>query len=1575
MSRGDPTQAWAEFLTEYGGHYVLALIPACFAVVCFRSRNIYLTKTRGRPPHPYGRTGLIYWPGQLFLLIACWAILALAYSLAAGPYLASADGLLLSAPVMFFAWFYALILNRNEHRYEIRSSDTLFVFYLITLFGSGLSVFILFSDHDRKPIHTMDPPPVSHYKMDPFRYLLVFTGAIALAFFFEAIPRGRTRVQRESKEKEGLTAYDQANWFSRLIYHYIQPLMSLGAKRTLTADDLDEKTPEEMKAHTNYELISKIWDKKATRYYKQLNKKKAKSSKRLPAQPSLLLTVLSANKGRIAGAMFKRILSFALIYLAPFLFTYLLKFFTDYGEAIKKGKQPPATANGILIAVGIFVGTVSSALLLATSSNVCSDLAIEARSGLIAMIYRKSLRLSPDARRKSTLGEISNYMAVDTESWMAAGNMLPLVLTHPVEISLGLFLLYRLLGWSLLAGLAVFALVSPIQALLAGYLNSFQKKKLLAMDNRLRLMTEILSNIKIVKLYSWEDAFRKKIDILREHELRAQRTLARVRSFLVIVFSSVNLLMVLATFAVYTQWGGPEFTPAKMTPQIAFVGITLFTILSRPLGLIPLVISHVVLLRTSSRRIASFLLLEEVDSNVVERHSRQDGPSKDLDGKATHNSLPAVEIENGTFAWDKESLTGPATPAPVLSPAEAERQPLLSSSSNRPLSPAGSSSSSSRPTLSNIQLAILDGNLTAIVGRIGQGKSSLLSAIMGEMYKLEGTVRTYGNLAYVPQQAWIINATVRENILLGKPFDQERYDRIVYAAGLVPDIDMLPAGDQTEIGERGINLSGGQKQRVSLARAAYQDADIYLLDDPLSAVDAHVDQHLWQNLLGPKGLLKDKTRILVTHGIHHLNEVDQIVVMKDGSISETGEYRELMMAKEAFYQLMTEYSLKSRLESNNSHTKDESSATRVSVEGDDKQAKKLVGGEDIKVVVKKGTGGLVGKEKVEEGKVGWRVYLDYAKAIAFFCLCLYGLGQVCQISTNFWLRYWATADEREGEEERPTLFYLGGYALLVLLFLVVDVTVSYMGNVVCGIRAARILYDRLLTRVLRYPMSIFDTTPMGRIVNRFSSDVSAVDSTLPEQLPGFLGFASTAIGIICVIGYSMPDFLIAVPPLLLAFLLVQNYYIKTSGALKRLVSISKSPLYQHFSESLTGVSTIRTMDGLQELFIAENERRTDAIARRTDAFMLTNRWLTIRIQVLGATVIFLAATLAVLNADRLDPSLVGLAMSYALGLTNITVVLVRTASDVQNQLVSVERMQEYSEKPIEAPLDVSGSHLPENWPSQGHLSFHSFSTRYREGLDLVLKKVSFEVQPGEKVGIVGRTGAGKSSLTLALFRIIEAADSFWALASDPSMPELPMGECFLDNFGEAAGGSIEIDGVNIASIGLRQLRQHLSIIPQDPTLFAGTVRENLDPFYELEDNELWQALERAHLKDFIGTLSGGLSFEVSANGDNFSMGQRSLICLARALLRKSKVLVLDEATAAVDVETDDLIQKTIRTEFKDRTILTIAHRIKTVMDSDKILVLENGRVQEFEAPRTLLAQKESLFYRLAEQAGELGGRH
>ncbi|KAG0378057.1 hypothetical protein BGX24_004850 [Mortierella sp. AD032] len=1573
----DPTKVWIEYLMNHGGYLTLLGIPSLIATVAHIGRIRWLHYNR--TPHGYGRTNLIYWPTQFFIILAALILTSLLATLEW--HRSSSDGMLAGALLTLVACLMALPLNAAAHRFETRSSDFLFFFLTTTVVSCLITLYIL-SESDAWPTSTFD-------------HISYFVLAIMCALLVESFPRTETTVQRLAREKENLSDYQQANLCSRLTYHYYQRIVSTGAKRPLTASDLANTCPAKLLSHVNYQKVATTWEK---------NKEKtlAKGKK-----PSFLWSVLAAYKGEITVMLTYRVAGFAMLYIPPMLFGQLLQFIGDYSAAIREGAEPPTMKIGFMIAGVMFVLNLVSTFLLSIAFQGNTDLGVQARAATIAMVYRKSLRLSPQAKQSCTLGEITNHMAVDAERWIDASIYLPLLVTIPFELSIAIYLLYRLLGWSLIAGLAVFAILVPIQAKMAGVMNGFQDEKLKWMDNRLRLMTEILTNIKIVKLYNWEIPFRQKIDALRSKELKALKGLATVGSLLAIVFSSITLLMALVTFSVYATIGGPNMTPGKLNSEIIFVSITLFGIMNRPLGLVAHMISKTIAVDVAMKRIQNFLLMEEIDNSIVKRYSRQ---PKSLGSGEGEETVLAVNIEQGTFSWEKQEDGTTTMTAEQDTSALGERQPLLSAARTQPQSVI-----SVKATLTNINLRVPDGHLTAFVGRIGQGKSSLMSAIMGEMYKLHGSVSVYGDLAYVPQQAWIINATVRDNILFGKAFDEDLYNRVIYASGLKPDFEMLSAGDQTEIGERGINLSGGQKQRVSLARAAYQDADIYILDDPLSAVDAHVDQHLWQNLLGPEGLLKDKTRLLVTHGIHHLENVDQIVVLKHGIISEIGEYQDLMKARGAFYQLIKDFSVAKKKKKHHTKVQEQSandnggestanasasssihkSGGSSDTEGDGESSEGNTMADEAMAPSKKpvpaavdndDSGELIANERMEEGKVGWRVAIIYAKAASLrntiFCLVLFGLAQACHISTNFWLRYWISDTEehdRAGEIGRPVSYYLRGYGMLVLLYMALNTTVNYVSEAVCGIQASKVLHENLLDRVLRLPMAFFDVTPMGRIVNRFSSDIYSIDSQMPEELNELCTFGAIIGGTLFVIAYSTPAFLLAVPPLILTYFRVQGYFIKSSGSLKRLYSISKSPLYQHFSETLTGVSTIRVMKGLQKQFIEENEARGDLIGNRLNAYCLDNRWLQIRLESLGALTVFIAAALAVWNAGTLDPSLVGLALSYSLSMVQFINYMVRTVSEVQNILVSVERVDEYTQKPTEAPVET-GVVLPENWPSQGQIVFKNYCARYREGLDLVVKDISFTVTPTEKVGIVGRTGAGKSSLTLALFRIIEAADSYWAKASDPNLnaAERRFMETVQQTFssaGSGSGGSIEIDGVDISTLGLKDLRQHLSIIPQDPTLFAGTVRNNLDPFEEHTDRDLWEALERAHLKSHISALAGGLSFEVAQNGDNFSVGQRSLICLARALLRKTKVLVLDEATAAVDVETDDLIQKTIRKEFKDRTILTIAHRIKTVMDSDKILVLEKGCVQEFESPKTLLTKKDSLFYQLAEQAGEVDSHH
>ncbi|KAH7052510.1 hypothetical protein BKA57DRAFT_533718 [Linnemannia elongata] len=1568
---------------------ILLGLPAAIAIVAFlyRARTLLTHQT----PHGLGKTWILYGSSQLFSLAACIALIvrAIVLSQQSEGYAPSS---MLGTSLLIVAWLLVPVLNFLEVQYEVRASHFIFAYSALSMVAGVITT------------RTLDL--LGQNQEDQFKCFIAFLAFNIAHFATEAWPRGRTTAQQKSQASR----FEKANLFSLLTFHFLQHVVSLGYKRPLNFEDVDGLMPKTIRTEYTHAALSAHWEA-------HVKKRLARGQR-----PSLIKVVFLSHGARWARVMVLSIASACMTYVAPQLLNALLGFIESYQTiTLADGtlfRDPKPVSLGIILAFGLFFSTLTVSFMTAQYFAATSILGLEIRTALIAMIYRKSLKLSTSAKQDSTAGEISNHMSVDAERWPQATMFIPMLISVPFQIGIAIWMLYQKLGWSVFVGLGSIGAMLPIHIVMGKYFGTAKAAKLAAMDGRLRLVNEVLAGIKIVKLYNWEESFKEKLRVARGKELKVLRQIGYVFSVMAILFSSTPLIVALVSFSCYATVGGPDFTPGKITPQIVFVSTSLFALLSAPISMLSQVLNMAISVWVATTRIQKFLLVEEIDESTVER--------EDLDDTEQDEKSPVViEIKDGVFAWCKEQPDVETdkekrkrVKAEEKKQAEAEKQALKAGkpAPPRPQSPEDIDRS---PTLMDINLQVTKGSLTAIVGRVGQGKTSLLSALIGDMYKRQGSVRIRGQVTYAAQQAWILNATLKDNITFGQEFDQKKYDHVIYVSGLLPDIAMLPAGDQTEIGERGINLSGGQKQRVSLARAAYQDADVYLFDDPLSAVDAHVDQHLWENLIGPNGLLKDKTRVLVTHGIHHLEHVDQIVVVKDKRISENGRYEELMETKGAFFQLINEYSINSRREKKN-HKVDKAESSDAITEAEKKDGAQSVDGESAttqggqeeqeeenekeiiaKAIATKAEEKLVAKEKMMEGNVSWGVYKSYLRAASYrnavFALFLLVAAQACQIGTNIWLKHWTTIGS-DGHENSPAKF-LGVYAALVFTYMMLHMVVTFVVMVMAGIRASRLLHEQLLNSILHLPMAFFDTTPLGRIVNRFSTDIYSTDDTLPFAFMAVLMGLLSVLGSLIVIGSGTPIFLSLVPPLTAIFSMVQVYYIASSRSLKRIDSVSRSPIYQHFSETLTGVSTIRAMN-VGPRFILDNAEKTNVSANAWFTFIMSNRWLQIRLEALGATIVLGAGLFAVLSRNSLNTSTVGLSITYALSITEELTWAIRSYSDLANQLVSVERIDEYVHKNPEAPSSLpADANLPENWPQTGHIEFRNYSTRYRQGLELVVKDISFEVQPAEKVGIVGRTGAGKSSLTLALFRIVEAANSHWAQAShngeeDASSAPGAVGKLAVttdktktaqDQFiadekniaeleridVEQVGGSIWIDGVDISTVGLSRLRKNLAIIPQDPTLFAGTVRENLDPFDELEDADLWEALERAHLKDQISALHGGLSFKVSQNGDNFSVGQRSLICLARALLRKTKVLILDEATAAVDVETDELIQRTIRKEFKDRTILTIAHRIKTVMDSDKILVLEKGRVEEFEPPQVLLQRPESHFYKLAEQAGEV----
>ncbi|KAG7506621.1 canalicular multispecific organic anion transporter 2 isoform X1 [Solea senegalensis] len=1238
------------------------------------------------------------------------------------------------------------------------------------------------------------------------------------------------------------------------------------------------------------------------------------SQKAAPRQPSFLRALIKTfGPYFLIGSGFK-LLQDCITFVNPQLLRMLIAF--------TKQKGVPDWW-GYSLAFLMFFTAFLQTLILHHHFQYCFVTGMNVRTAIIGAIYRKALVITNSAKRSSTVGEVVNLMSVDAQRFMDLTTFLNMLWSAPMQIMLALYFLWQTLGPSVLAGVAVMIMLIPLNAVIAMKTRAYQVEQMQYKDARIKLMNEILNGIKVLKLYAWENSFRDKVLAIRQKELNVLRKTAYLGAVSTMAWTSAPFLVALTTFAVYVYVDENNILDAEK----AFVSLSLFNILRFPLNMLPQVISSLVQTSVSLKRIQNFLNHDELDPDSVDR-------------KNTAADF-SVTVVNGKFTWAKDDS----------------------------------------PVLHNINLMVPQGSLLAVVGQVGCGKSSLISALLGEMEKVEGDVSIRGSVAYVPQQAWIQNATLRDNILFGKPYNEQKYRCVLEACALTPDLEVLPGGDMTEIGEKGINLSGGQRQRVSLARALYSDTDVYLLDDPLSAVDAHVAKHIFDNLIGPEGALKGKTRILVTHGISFLPQVDNIMVMVDGYVSEMGSYQQLLKQNGDFAEFLRNYAVEDIVEeeealeeliedeelfpedalSNHIDMVDSEPVVNeakrqfmrqisiISSDGENPRCRSMrkhgssqrkhSDPSDKKKPEKMEQ--LIQAETAETGKVKLKVYMEYAKAVGpllsvLICF-LYGCQSAASIGANVWLSEWTNDASRNQTGDNVNL-RVGVYAALGLaqgLLLLVNCLLCRAHSM---LKAAELSHRDLLQGVLRAPQAFFEGTPTGRLLNRFSKDVDTIDSAIPENIDIWMRTFWYTLNVLLICSALTPMFLVVVAPLMLFYWWVQRFYVATSRQLKRLESVSRSPIYSHFSETITGSSVIRAY-GRHSAFVHMSDMKVDENQKSHYPGLVSNRWLGVRIEFIGNCIVLFSALFAVTGKENLNPGLVGLSVSYALQVTMSLNWMVRMTSDLETNIVAVERVKEYSETKTEAPWEIEDKKPPPEWPMNGNVQFQSYSVRYREGLDLVLKNLSLSVKGGEKVGIVGRTGAGKSSMTLCLFRLLEAA-----------------------------AGEITIDEVKISEIGLHDLRSKLTIIPQEPVLFSGTLRMNLDPFDQCSDEEVWQAVEHSHLHKFVSNQPSKLEMECAEGGENLSVGQRQLVCLARALLRKTRILVLDEATAAIDLETDDLIQSTIRTQFEDCTVFTIAHRLNTIMDYTRVLVLDKGQVAEFDTPTNLLSQR-GIFYNMAKDAG------
>ncbi|KAJ7963159.1 ABC transporter C family member 8-like [Quillaja saponaria] len=1096
------------------------------------------------------------------------------------------------------------------------------------------------------------------------------------------------------------------------------------------------------------------------------------------------------------------------------------------------------------------------------------------RSALMVAVYQKQLKLSSKGRRRHSTGEIVNYIAVDAYRMGEFPWWFHTTWTCGLQLFLAIGVLFGVVGLGALPGLVPLLICGLLNVPFAKAIKKCQSEFMIAQDERLRSTSEILNSMKIIKLQSWEDKFKTLVETLRAREFKWLAEAQFKKAFGTLIYWMSPTIISSVIFL-----GCILFKSAPLNAGTIFTVLATLRTMGEPVRMIPEALSVMMQVKVSFDRLNAFLLDDELKSDEIRRNTKQQSDNK-------------VDIQAGNFSWDQESLT---------------------------------------PTLKDLNLGIRWGHKVAVCGTVGSGKSSLLYAILGEIPKLSGTVTVRGRIAYVSQTSWIQSGTIRDNILYGKPMDELRYADAIKVCALDKDISGFSHGDLTEIGQRGINMSGGQKQRIQLARAVYSDADIYLLDDPFSAVDAHTAAVLFNDCV--MTALKLKTVILVTHQVEFLSAVDKILVMEGGQITQSGSFEDLLTSGTAFEQLVNAHrDAITVLDINNEKLGE--SENVVTVHPDKPHGFSLAKESNEVEMSNKGLPGvqLTQEEEKEIGDVGWKPFWDYISVSnGSFFLCVALLSQtafvVFQASSTYWLALAIQIPKISSS------MLIGVYTVISFLS-AVFVYFRSLFSAHLGLKASKAFFSCLTNAIFNAPMLFFDSTPVGRILTRASSDMSILDFDIPFSI---LFVASAGLEVITWIGIMASvtwQVLIVAILAMVATKYIQDYYLASARELIRINGTTKAPIMNYAAETSLGVVTIRAFN-MVDRFFQNYLKLIDTDARLFFYSNASMEWLVLRIEVLQNFTLFTAAFLLVLlPKGYVAPGLVGLSLSYALTLTGTQIFVTRWFCNLSNYIISVERIKQFIHIPSEPPAVVEDKRPPSSWPSKGRIELQALKIRYRPSAPLVLKGITCTFKEGNRVGVVGRTGSGKTTLISALFRLVEPAS-----------------------------GEILIDGLDICSMGLKDLRMKLSIIPQEPTLFKGSVRSNLDPLGLYSDDEIWKALEKCQLKTTISSLPNLLDSSVSDEGENWSAGQRQLFCLGRVLLKRNRILVLDEATACIDSATDAILQKIIRQEFSECTVITVAHRVPTVIDSDMVMVLSDGKLLEYDEP-SILVETSSAFSKL-----------
>ncbi|NXU19535.1 MRP6 protein, partial [Pardalotus punctatus] len=1464
---------------------IIAWIPSAYLWICFPFYYWYLRhRNKGyiRMSHIFKAKMAV----GFVLVILCFSkVFFMVWEKSQG--IPQTPALLISPAVMGITMVLALFLTQAERMTGIQSSGVLLIYWLL----SFVAALVMSSS---KIQHALERGFLEDYfhHVTTYLYAGLVLGELVLFCLVDHPPFFSKADNNPNQCPEA-----RSSFLSKITYWWLSGLLWKGSQHTLGVDDLwpvrKQDSSEEIVAWAERE-----WKKCHSRSQQKMESattKKGQKSETGIAEAEETEALLQSKHSQI-GPLLKMFWSMfgtyfllstvclvicdVFLFSTPKLLSLFLKFIED--------KEAPSWL-GYFYAFSMFLLGCLQTLFEQRYMYMCLVLGLRLRTAVTGLVYRKILVMSNASRKAATIGEIVNLVSVDVQKLMDLIIYFNGTWLAPIRIIICFVFLWQLLGPSALTAIAVFLFLLPLNFVITKKRSQFQETQMKHKDERAKLTNAILSDIKVIKLYGWEKTFMEKVLGIRKQELQALKRSQILFSASLVSFHSSTFLITFVMFAVYTLVDNTHVLDAEK----AFVSLTLINILNTAHSFLPFSINAAVQAKVSLNRLAAFLNLEELNP---------ESSSRNTSGCGELLLQTSITIRNGTFCWSKETS----------------------------------------PCLRSINLSVPQGSLLAVVGQVGAGKSSLLAAFLGELQTVDGCVTMKDAAAYVPQQAWVLNASVEDNILFGKEMDETWFNRVTEACALHPDLESFPAGRKSEIGEKGINLSGGQKQRVTLARAVYQKASIYLLDDPLSAVDAHVRQHIFEHVLGPQGLLKDKTRVLVTHTINILPQVDNIVFLVDGMISETGSYQELLQRNGAFAEFLRSHITaeeKPCAGSPGNPNQLESFFTSDSVKSSAVGRETIPESQDCTSAAAT-KGGLTKAETAQHGRVHPGVYGAYLKAtgpaLCVYIVLSFACQQAVSFSRGYWLSLWADDPVHNGTQQHTEL-RVGVFAALGV--------VQALGRFACtagvllgGVLASHQLFLQLLSNVTRSPMLFFEQTPIGHLLNRFSRDMDAVDSVIPDKLKSVLGFLFNFLEICLVIVVATPWAAMAIMPLTALYAAFQHFYVSTSCQLRRMEAASRSPIYSHISETFQGSSVIRAHKD-QQRFISKSNFLVDENQRICFPGAVADRWLATNLEFLGNGLVLFAALFAAMGRTQLRPGTAGFSISCALQITGVLNWMVRSWTDIENNIVSVERVREYLRTPKEAPWTLNSKLQGQDWLTEGRIEFRNYSLCYRPGLELALRHVSVTINGHEKIGITGRTGAGKSTLAVGLLRLVEAAE-----------------------------GAILIDGQDIAQLGLHDLRTNITVIPQDPVLFSGSLRMNLDPLNQHTDADIWTALELTQLKNFVADLPEQLEYKCTDQGENLSTGQKQLVCLARALLRKAKILILDEATAAVDLETDLQIQSMLRTQFRDSTVLTIAHRVNTIMDCDRILVLENGRLAEFDTPEHLIAQK-GIFYRLMEESG------